>query len=340
MQRCWRRVDGWSNWLGTKCAMLSAMPSFRHKQLVFFIFSHVPAAWFAEWIPLSKHHCALKGIYAVYSQACKQFMLWCFDFWYGFGCHRKDHQQFGPDSMHRRFQYCICSCNLSYAYVLVSAPKALISLNKHYSGFIVYIYMFFFKIYTYFLQKKMPGSTGFASYVWNSQDSCFVFPDETGTYTEETNKTCQQLIRDNLQWCNLVTSRFRPAPCMFGEVEGCVPTTAMRSDDDFMTMFRKINNCKLIGTQWCYMHNKCCPVLGPAAAVDFNCAGLPCWDYSMAGNRKQEEGETRRVFIGYAAQHCAQRTPLLVVENVKASGLKVCDHVCQVTRFSWKHRTK
>ena len=159
------------------------------------------------------------------------------------------------------------------------------------------------------------------------------FPNETGTYTEEINKTCQQLIRDNLQWCNLVTSRFRPAPCMFGEVEGCVPTTAIRSDDDFMTMFRKINTCKLISTQWCYMHNKCCPVLGPDAAVDFNCAGLPCWDYSMAGNRKQEEGETRRVFIGYAAQHCFQRTPLLLVENVKASGLKVCVHVCQLQDF-------
>ena len=149
MQPCWRRVDEWFNWLGTKCAMFSAMPSFRHKQHVFCVFSHVPVAWFAKWFPLSKHHCALKGIYAVYNQACEQFMLWCFDFWYGLGCHRKDHQQFGTDSMHCRFQYRICSGNLSYAYILVSSPKALISLNKHYSGIIVYIFFIFIYLHIF-----------------------------------------------------------------------------------------------------------------------------------------------------------------------------------------------
>lgn len=115
----------------------------------FVFFSHVPVAWFAKWFPLSKHHCALKGIDAVYNQACEQFMLWCFDFWYGLGCHRKDHQQFGTDSMHCRFQYRICSGNLSYAYILVSSPKALISLNKHYSGIIVYIFFIFIYLHIF-----------------------------------------------------------------------------------------------------------------------------------------------------------------------------------------------
>jgi len=111
---------------------------------------------------------------------------------------------------------------------------------------------------------------------------------------------------------------------MFGEVEGCIPSSAMSPSDDFMTMFQKINRCNLISHQWCFSHQKCCPILGNEAAVDYNCAGLPCWDYSLAGNRKLEEGETRRVFIAYAAQHCFQRTPLLVIENVKAFAKPVC----------------
>ena len=135
--------------------------------------------------------------------------------------------------------------------------------------------------------------------------------------TEETNKTCQQVIRDNLHWCNMVLSRTMQ-PCMFEEVEGCVPKDAISSDDDFMTMFNKVNQSRLKSRQWCIHHKRFCPVLGDDAAVDYNCGGLPCWDFSMAGLRRQEQGETRKVFIAYAAYHCSQRTPLLLIENVKA----------------------
>ncbi|CAL1171903.1 unnamed protein product [Cladocopium goreaui] len=84
-------------------------------------------------------------------------------------------------------------------------------------------------------------------------------------------------------------------------------------------MFKKVNNCKLKSHQWCLTHKRQCALVG--AGPDYNCAGLPCWDYSFAGKRLQEEGETKRVFIAYAAYHCSQRTPLLVIENVK--GLRI-----------------
>eukprot|EP00435_Cladocopium_sp_Y103_P029842 s3933_g7.t1 len=105
---------------------------------------------------------------------------------------------------------------------------------------------------------------------------------------------------------------------MFEEVEGCVPKQALSSEDDFMTMFKKVNKSKLKRRQWCMCHQQHCPILGDDAAVDYGCAGLPCWDYSFAGHRRREEGETRKVFIAYAAYHCSQRTPLLLIENVKA----------------------
>lgn len=141
--------------------------------------------------------------------------------------------------------------------------------------------------------------------------------------TKETNKICQQVIRDNLQWCNMVTSR-TIQPCMFEEVEGCVPKEAKSSNHDFMAMFHAVNESKLKSRQWCVHHQRYCCILGDDAAVDYSCAGLPCWDYSLAGLRRQEQGETRKVFIGYAAYHCAQRTPLLLIENVKACNCLRC----------------
>ena len=121
-----------------------------------------------------------------------------------------------------------------------------------------------------------------------------------------------------MNWCNLVTSRTPPPPCMFEEIEGIVPDDVIHSSDDFMTMFKKVNICTLKTHQWCHTDRRQCPLIGNTAGAQYNCAGLPCWDYSFAGKREQEEGETRRVFIAYAAYHCCQQTPLLVIENVKA----------------------
>lgn len=131
------------------------------------------------------------------------------------------------------------------------------------------------------------------------------------------NRTCQQLIRDHLNWCKLVVGRPLDEPCMFDQVEGCVPDELLEDSDSFMTMFSKVNKCHLRNSLWCRNHCKRCPVVGAAAATDYDCAGLPCWDYSAAGLRKKEEGSTKRVFIAYAKRHIWQQTPLLLIENVK-----------------------
>ena len=104
------------------------------------------------------------------------------------------------------------------------------------------------------------------------------------------------------------------------EVEGCVPHGIVDDRDSFMQMFHKINVCRLKTHQWCLSHKKCCAVTGTECAEDFNAAGLPCWDYSCAGLRLQEEGKTKKVFLAYAKRHIRQRTPLLLIENVKDSG--------------------
>ena len=100
-------------------------------------------------------------------------------------------------------------------------------------------------------------------------------------------------------------------------MEGCIPAGILDDRDTFMQMFHKINTCHLKTHQWCLSHKKLCPVIGAEAAEDFSTAGLPCWDYSCAGLRLQEEGKTKKVFLAYAKRHIRQRTPLLLIENVK-----------------------
>ena len=106
---------------------------------------------------------------------------------------------------------------------------------------------------------------------------------------------------------------------MFQDLEGCIPKKTFNPSDNFMDMFEKVNSARFINRQWRLTHQQYCYVVNPDVAVDFDCSGLPCWDFSMAGKRKQENGETRSVFISYAKRHIAMRTPLLLLENVKAA---------------------
>lgn len=135
---------------------------------------------------------------------------------------------------------------------------------------------------------------------------------------EETDRTCQQVIRDNLEWCKLVTGHCTASPCMFEHVEGCIPAGVLNDEDSFIQMFLKVNRCPLKTHQTCLTHGNSCPISGKAAEVDFDVAGLPCWDYSNAGKRRRENGVTKKVFLSYAKRHVQQQTPLLIIENVKA----------------------
>ena len=51
---------------------------------------------------------------------------------------------------------------------------------------------------------------------------------------------------------------------------------------------------------------------------DIETAGLPCWDMSYAGQRRQEDGRTVGAFLTHAKRHVELQTPIVIVENTKA----------------------
>ena len=93
---------------------------------------------------------------------------------------------------------------------------------------------------------------------------------------KEIDKTCQQIIRDNYKWCGIVTGRHMHDPCMFEEVEGCIPDGVLNDQDSFMQMFQKVNRCALKVRQRCLTHRTFCRITGDQAMVDMNVSGLPC----------------------------------------------------------------
>ena len=109
-----------------------------------------------------------------------------------------------------------------------------------------------------------------------------------------------------------------PAPCLFGDIEHCLPVGAYDKNSCFMEKLRDISSSQLMRRQWCYQHGSYCNLFGPGAVTQFEIAGLPCWDMSLAGKRLAEEGQTCSVFMCHAKIHKERRTPLLLLENVQA----------------------
>ena len=112
-------------------------------------------------------------------------------------------------------------------------------------------------------------------------------------------------------------------PCVFGNLEDCIPKGTFTSSDGFWTKFEKVDSAPIYTTQYCYTHDKQCGILDNSA--DLETAGLPCWDYSMAGKRLQEHGPTIGAFLTHGKRHVHLGTPLILIENVKdrAAGKQV-----------------
>ncbi|CAK9098042.1 unnamed protein product [Durusdinium trenchii] len=67
----------------------------------------------------------------------------------------------------------------------------------------------------------------------------------------------------------------------------------------------QINQAKLRTTQYCFTHDRQCPIFGKRAReVDLDVSGLPCPDFSAM------------VFCSHAKFHAAWQTPMLIIENV------------------------
>ena len=103
-------------------------------------------------------------------------------------------------------------------------------------------------------------------------------------------------------------------PCVFGDLEQCIPRDTFCRTDTFMEKLVKVDNAPIFETQHCFTHNKLCKLDQDS---DLEVSGLPCWDYSLAGKRLGEEGPTISAFLTHAKRHCHSETRLIIVENVK-----------------------
>lgn len=122
---------------------------------------------------------------------------------------------------------------------------------------------------------------------------CFPWPSP-----KEWNAPCRQLIVDNFQWYKHCAGRLCCCqPCIFDDLEGRIPEGTYEPDDPFYVKFHKVDAADLLRKQYCYTHNKQCPLFPehPGQQSDIETAGLPCWDMSLAGNTPRKWADRWRV---------------------------------------------
>lgn len=125
------------------------------------------------------------------------------------------------------------------------------------------------------------------------------------------------MIIDHHAWCGDVLKTVIQAPCVFSDVEGCIPANSYDAKSDYTDKYRCIATSDLVSHQHCYTHNRLCPLFSESARSDIETAGLPCTDQSMAGKRLREQGPTSTVFMCHAKRHIEKETKLIIIENVK-----------------------
>lgn len=112
---------------------------------------------------------------------------------------------------------------------------------------------------------------------------------------KEWKKGCCQIIRDHIEWRNDLLGSFGQIPCLFQDVEGCIPPGSYPQNGTFMEKFAAVESAPLVTEQWCMTHGRMCPLIGPGAESDLETAGLPCTDQSKSGKQLKEEGPTNTV---------------------------------------------
>ena len=131
------------------------------------------------------------------------------------------------------------------------------------------------------------------------------------------------MIRSHQQWCNQVTGNRFPPACLFPDVEGCLPPDTYNANESFRWKLYRVSNAPLMRQQHCLTHGRQCDLFPPAERPDLDCSGLPCWDFSLAGKRKRQEGATCTIFMAHAKRHKELRTPVLIIENAQARQLTI-----------------
>ena len=145
-------------------------------------------------------------------------------------------------------------------------------------------------------------------------------------HTQEWATKCHQLINDAHHWIKQLSGKHYPTPCIFGDLEGVIPDGSYEPSDCFMKKFYSIDAADVCVKQYCHAHSGDCPLLSKDS--DLEVAGLPCWDFSIAGKRRMEEGPTNTAFITHAKRMVEKEVPLVLIENTKdhffGPGKKVC----------------
>lgn len=118
-----------------------------------------------------------------------------------------------------------------------------------------------------------------------------------------------------------MTGSVYPPPCLFSGLVEALPAGSFCDESPFYKKVYDVNRANLMASQWCNTCHKRCPLFGRHAESDFEVAGLPCTDASIAGLRKFEQGPTAKVFLAHAKIHIERRTPLLIIENVQDARL-------------------
>ncbi|CAE7811005.1 unnamed protein product [Symbiodinium sp. CCMP2592] len=137
------------------------------------------------------------------------------------------------------------------------------------------------------------------------------------SHLKEMSARCRQLITDHARWCEEVVGQ-RPLPCVHGDLTDILPAGSVDPNGTFMQRVRAIDRADFCAGQYCYQHGMVCSVLGDfAKKPDYDISGLPCPDFSRAGQRRGREGPTGTVFACHAKLHIHLGTPLLVIENVQ-----------------------
>ena len=127
------------------------------------------------------------------------------------------------------------------------------------------------------------------------------------------------MIIDHIEWCKSVLGTAAvQRPCIFGDLEGCIDKDVYNPEDPCKLKFCKIASAKLRSHQYCFMHDKLCPLFTDATASGLETAGLPCTDSSKAGLKQFEEGPTFGVFACHAKRHIQKGTKVILLENVQA----------------------
>lgn len=138
------------------------------------------------------------------------------------------------------------------------------------------------------------------------------------------NARCAALILDAHVWANAACGP-SDAPHYFVDLMDRVPGATVARGMPYAEKCRRLGECWMQQSSWRATHGGFCR----CEPVDVDFSGLPCVDFSPAGERRGLDGDTIELFIVWARLHCAQQAPLVILENVPDQrGRETANCVC------------